>query len=39
MKQYSKPEMNLTVLESISALNSSDIEIDTKNDGDDGDLF
>ena len=40
LKEYLKPELNITALKNASVLNnSSDIEISIKNDGDDGTLF
>lgn len=40
MKEYLKPELNITALKNVSVLNNSnDIDISTKNDGDDGTLF
>ena len=40
LKEYLKPELNITTLKNASVLNNSnDIDISTKNDADDGTLF
>ena len=40
LKEYLKPELYITALKNASVLNNSnDIDISTKNDGDDGTLF